>query len=383
MFSQGDEMEEFDIELSEVKKDSGASIQLPLNFLAIGEIDSDDVRVYIKQDVYKALEEYASSDTARELGTILLGDYSETLGKTHIIISEFIYAKYTDATASTLTFTHETWEYVHQEHDKNFPDKKIVGWQHTHPGYGIFLSNYDMFIQENFFNLPFQLAYVIDPVRHLRGFFQWKGGKVEKLKGFNIYDDLGKQIKIDQPKPDKGTERENTNAAPVRAGRFHSIAISALTVLIICLLFSVVSLSKKYSSQLKDQAALEEQLENQRDMIAQQAQEIARIKGTIDQISLEASERDTGVEPDDEKNETGTQQSTEMPVKPVDEETESDDGQVVFRAYTVQAGDTLLTICDGNYLDYSTSYRIILSVNGIEDADQIYAGQTILLPISK
>ena len=32
-----------------------------------------------------------------------------------------------------------------------YPDKKIVGWQHTHPGYGIFLSSYDIFIQENFY----------------------------------------------------------------------------------------------------------------------------------------------------------------------------------------------------------------------------------------
>ena len=42
------------------------------------------------QDVYKELEKYASSDTAHELGTIILGDYSEELGKMHVIISDFI-----------------------------------------------------------------------------------------------------------------------------------------------------------------------------------------------------------------------------------------------------------------------------------------------------
>ena len=77
----------------------------------------------------------------------------------------------------------------------------MLGWQHTHPNYGIFLSNYDMFIQENFFNMPFQVAYVVDPIQNIRGLFQWKNGKVEELKGFYIYDDVGKPIKIEQTKP--------------------------------------------------------------------------------------------------------------------------------------------------------------------------------------
>ena len=118
----------------------------------------------------------------------------------NVIISSYVEAKYTDASASTLTFTHETWDYVHAEHERLYPNQKIVGWQHTHPNYGVFLSNYDLFIQENFFNMPFQVAYVIDPIQNIRGFFQWKNGKIEKLKGYYIYDDVGKPIKIEQTK---------------------------------------------------------------------------------------------------------------------------------------------------------------------------------------
>ena len=46
-----------------------------------------------------------------------------------------------------------------------------------------------MFIQENFFDLPFQIAYVIDPIRKIRGFYQWKNAAVEKLGGYFIYED--------------------------------------------------------------------------------------------------------------------------------------------------------------------------------------------------
>ena len=150
---------EFDIEITtEENINEVGNVQLPLNFLSFGEIEPDDVKVYIKQDVYKALEKYAMSNTSKELGTILIGDYCEQLGKTHVVISDYIEAKYTDASASTLTFPHETWDYVHKQHDLLYPNKKIIGWQHTHPNYGIFLSNYDLFIQDNFFNMPFQVA---------------------------------------------------------------------------------------------------------------------------------------------------------------------------------------------------------------------------------
>lgn len=386
MEKYGGEMDDFEIEISEVNNEAGTSMQLPLNFLTIGEIENDDVKVYIKQDVYKELEKYAFSDTAHELGTIILGDYSEEIGKMHVIITDFIYAKYTTTSASTLTFTHETWDYIHKEHDINYPDKKIVGWQHTHPGYGIFLSNYDMFIQENFFNIPFQVAYVIDPVQHLRGFFQWKNGKVEKLKGFFIYDDLGKQIKIDQPKPKKLNGNSDSVAEPAAVNKYQSIVIGSLSLLTICLLISVFSLSKKSSFQSKHQETLESQIEDLNILIVQQAQEIVSIKDLMMQKASQVTEEsdNTGIVLDktEEATETENQQGTET-VIPNEYEKETIENQVTFKAYTVQEGDSLLAICRANGLDYSATYRIILSMNGIDDANQIYVGQTILLPISK
>ena len=62
-------------------------------------------------------------------------------------------------------------------------------------------------------------------------------------------------------------------------------------------------------------------------------------------------------------------------------EQQPEDNVVTFKAYTVVAGDSLSQICAANNLDYGANYRIILAINGIEDADQIYVGQTILLPV--
>lgn len=364
-------MDNFEIEVLEDDQEENEPVQLPLNFLTIGEIEKDDVKVYIKQDVYKALEEYAASDVNHELGTIILGQYSEEMGKMHVIISDYIIAKYTDASASTLTFTHETWDYVHKEHDKKYPDKKIVGWQHTHPGYGIFLSNYDMFIQENFFNIPFQVAYVIDPVQHLRGFFQWKGGKVEKLKGFYIYDDLGKTIKIDQPKIKKNTELETKDIQ--KTNKLHMAATAILALLTICLLFTTASLSRKYSTQMENQEALQGQIASQNLTIAEQAEELASIKGAIE--NSEASE------------EVVPEQTQRAETEAPNSESSKDDvthaggsGVTYFKPYIVQPGDSLLSICKAAGIDYYSTYRIILAVSGIDNANEIYVGQTIMLP---
>ena len=59
----------------------------------------------------------------------------------------------------------------------------MLGWFHSHPGYGVFLSGMDMFIENNFFNLPYQVAYVVDPLSGKDGFFGWEDqGKIKKIE---------------------------------------------------------------------------------------------------------------------------------------------------------------------------------------------------------
>lgn len=390
---------DFEIEIQDENVDEAPSVQLPMNFLTFGEIENDDVKVYIKQDVYKALEKLAASDTSKELGSIILGEYCQEHGKTHVIISQYIEAKYTDASASTLTFTHETWDYVHTEHERRYPDKKIIGWQHTHPNYGIFLSNYDMFIQENFFNLPFQVAYVIDPIQNLRGFFQWKNGRIEKLKGYYIYDDVGKPIKIEQTKVKK------EEPAPAKTSKAASVLIALLCVATLFLSFFAISLNNKYEKQLEKQEEIladissqQEEIKNQKneiegqkteigkqnEVIQNQADAIAKLQELLANGVLDSTGQTTAADLLEmlENHELTLQNQDELigELKALLEK-QPEENVVTFKAYTVVAGDSLSKICAANNLDYASNYKIILAINGIKDANQIYVGQTILLPV--
>lgn len=354
--AEEEETEETVEENAEEATEVPDGVQLPLNFLTIGEVERDDVRVYIKQDVYKALEKLAASDTEHELGSILLGEYCEEQGRTHVIISEYVEAKYTDASSATLTFTHETWEYVHAEHEEKYPDLKIIGWQHTHPNYGIFLSNYDMFIQENFFNLPFQIAYVIDPVQGLRGFFQWKDEKVEKLTGYYIYDEVGTTIKIDQPK----AKKKDTTVAVAKSSRGVNVLLTLLTIVVLCLSVAVFSLSQKYEDQVKKCEELTAGMSSYEQALFNQQMTIYNLQSVVNGQGA-----------------TIQNQATEL-----EQLRNAQNGTVRFVSYTVAAGDNLSKICTANGVDYAANYRIILAVNGIDDPNQIYVGQTVLLPVA-
>ena len=151
---------------------------------SIGEKEKfSEFGIVVHSKVNEAVELYCKSELKKEVGGVLIGlDKNEK----QVEIVGAIEAKYAEHQAASLTFTHQSWEYIHEVKERKYPKLKIVGWFHTHPGYGIFLSSYDIFIHKNFFSLPYQVALVIDPCQNQRGFFAWKDEKVIKLPNYYV-----------------------------------------------------------------------------------------------------------------------------------------------------------------------------------------------------
>jgi proteasome lid subunit RPN8/RPN11 len=118
-------------------------------------------------------------NTDREVGGVLVGRVAPGSGPP--VIAGAIPALAADERRATLTFTQDAWEHVHNVLDRQFPNQQIVGWYHSHPGFGIFLSEHDLFIHRNFFSGPAQIALVVDPVAGTEGVFFWKGGEIAPL----------------------------------------------------------------------------------------------------------------------------------------------------------------------------------------------------------
>lgn len=265
---------------------------LPQNILPIGDRVEENKNIYILQSVYKEIHKFTQNKTTNESGGMLIGTILEEFGKTNIIISGFIEAKYCEATPTTLKFTHETWEYVHKEIEKKHPGKKIVGWIHTHPDFGIFLSEYDKFIHQNFFNEDYQIAYVVDPIQKIEGFYFWINEKIEKCKGFYIYDKTGAKITV-------GADKEEAAVTKSSIFSIRNVLIAVLAVAVILLTFSNISTNQKLSKLEEQQKTLAESanqsLSYMQQLIWSQAGEIQKLKNALTEagIVVESSTAET------------------------------------------------------------------------------------------
>jgi len=215
---------------------------LPQNILLIGEQIVENKNIYISQVAYQAIHKFTHDKITNESGGMLIGYVVDEFEKTNIVITAFVEAKYCEATPTTLKFTHKTWEYCHEEIAKKHKEEKIVGWIHTHPGFGIFLSEYDKFIQNNFFKEDYQVAFVVDPVQQVEGFYIWNNGVIERCKGFYIFAKTGVRItNNDQP----GVNIESKKVKGVLS--FNEVLIIVVILITTFLSVNVILLKERVS----------------------------------------------------------------------------------------------------------------------------------------
>lgn len=180
-----------------------------------GDPERDDLRIVFGQAVYEKLNQHARSEPNREVGGVLLGDVCRHEGSTYVEVTEAIPARLTHAGAAHLTFTTDTWAAINGTKDERWPNLKIVGWYHSHPRMSVFLSGDDLFLHQNFFKQPWQVALVLEPHKHYGGFFIWKGGAVGPAAGFyETFDTSGKSIvswrNLLPPESGSGSARERS-----------------------------------------------------------------------------------------------------------------------------------------------------------------------------
>lgn len=139
-----------------------------------------------------------------------------------------------------VTFTQEAWVRIHEEKDKRYPGQAIVGWYHSHPGFGVFLSDHDVFIHKNFFANPGSLAWVYDPHSDEEGCFAWNGGEVRRLVRFEVVTDADKRIRPGrEPVGRTHSHRPDSPArlalwrSPKTSRPYFMIALTALLALLV------------------------------------------------------------------------------------------------------------------------------------------------------
>jgi proteasome lid subunit RPN8/RPN11 len=170
--------------------------------VAYGTPREGELPIFIDLDVVADMEMHAASDTSVELGGVLLGAHCEDEdGKPFVLITDSLRAEHYHSTKGSFTFTHDTWAAITRRRDEFPAELAMAGWYHTHPDWGVFLSGMDMFICDNFFNKRLDVAYVIDPCRGDRAFFQWTGDSRHRKKrvgGYYVVASRFRQQELEQ-----------------------------------------------------------------------------------------------------------------------------------------------------------------------------------------
>lgn len=125
---------------------------------------STRLRVAMEQPVYSSLLVHAKESLDKEVCGVLAGEVCEDDDGLFIAVRGAIRGGRAKEGATHVTFTQETWEAIHAEMEETHPKLAIIGWYHTHPGFGVEFSEMDLFIQRSFFSAPTQIALVMDPL---------------------------------------------------------------------------------------------------------------------------------------------------------------------------------------------------------------------------
>ncbi len=141
------------------------------------EIKEDFVfPVYIYRETLQKIN-ILTKNFENEIFGYLIGNILEWNGKIYVLIEEILFilgAVHSDK------FSTAQIEGTAGKYDKRFQRLKkkrendnlrIVGWWHSHPGFGCFLSTTDLKTQEFFFPESYQVALVVDPHKDELEFF--------------------------------------------------------------------------------------------------------------------------------------------------------------------------------------------------------------------
>ncbi|MGB8213438.1 MAG: hypothetical protein WCE68_07750 [Anaerolineales bacterium] len=158
------------------------------------------ILVFLTRCAYDQATVHASSDLKNEVGGILVGKWcaDPETARQYILITATLPARFTQQGSVFLTFTQDSLVDIHAKIDEKYPNDVIVGWYHTHPRMGVFLSHYDTWLHNHFFPEPWQVALVIEPHAGIGGFFvRQADGVLDPSRYFGFYeleDDTGQNI---------------------------------------------------------------------------------------------------------------------------------------------------------------------------------------------
>jgi proteasome lid subunit RPN8/RPN11 len=154
------------------------------------DVKEPPFKLVVTSEVLAMVNAHVSTDLKNELGGFLLGNrYVCPNDKIkYIQIDNCPAAKFTSSGPVSIELVNETFQHFVDEKESKYRGKEAIGWYHSHPDKGAFLSPMDKDVHKSRFPSSWTVALVIDPNRKEAGFFCSRDGELHLQAMMDFYE---------------------------------------------------------------------------------------------------------------------------------------------------------------------------------------------------
>ncbi|MDD1771657.1 MAG: Mov34/MPN/PAD-1 family protein [Methanomassiliicoccales archaeon] len=153
--------------------------------------DKGEADMYLFKTAEEKVRNHALSkvDEGLEVMGFLLGEVFTDHGHEYTVVRD-VATTDLEATSVSVKFDPEGFEALFATLECARFRYVLVGWYHSHPGHGCFLSSTDIATQKGMFDRPYHTALVVDPVRKHIDAFCLSKGEVKRRKFLVYWDEF-------------------------------------------------------------------------------------------------------------------------------------------------------------------------------------------------
>jgi proteasome lid subunit RPN8/RPN11 len=165
-------------------------------FIVWGIPDDSHVKIVIKYSAYESFMKHSLSKNHSEVGGLLIGEVYKDENHYYVQIDESEPDYNGIGEPASYVFTNESWMNLVKCIENKYPSKRIVGWYHSHPGYSAFFSPTDVKSHQTYFNQPWMIGLVIDPIKNEGIFYCTPPDHNRPIKIREFYEGLPEESRI-------------------------------------------------------------------------------------------------------------------------------------------------------------------------------------------
>ena len=331
-------------------------------------------------------------------GAILFGEKEMVENDTIIYVKGAIEGQNLELDLDETVFNDEVWREIYQQKDRLFPGLEVIGWALLRMGFSVRLN--DKIKKTHFENFPGEgkVLYMIDDLENEDAFYVYRGQDLVRQSGYYIYYDKNPMMREYLAERREGMqESENyekmmenmrderlirqfrekvsrKTKSSQRKGRFRTFSTAAAVVVMM-----IMGGSMYYYAQ-QDQSI------NFRDVVNGAVNTMGKgVKDQVEDKSETTKEKtvtkilDTRASTENKKNTTKVKKTTEKSTAATSVK-KTNVSKYKYYKYTVKKGETLVSISRKVYGTQKLVQRI-KTANTLNDQNQIYPGQKLIIPV--